>query len=116
MTKRAPIREPEPKKLPHQEPPKSPPSRKEPPTNEPPREEPDDSGSPMKVGGGMGWCSLRIGFRRTLVSRHVVPLGDFFYRAAPHVRADPVQEFRISFSVTHSVLECRGVQFEEVER
>ena len=54
MTKRAPIREPEPKKPPHQEPPKSPPSRKEPPTNEPPREEPDDSGSPMKVGGGMG--------------------------------------------------------------
>ena len=47
---------------------------------------------------------------------YLVPLGDFFYRAAPHVRADPVQEFRISFSVTHSVLECRGVQFEEVER
>ena len=54
MTKRAPIREPEPKKPPHGEPPNSPPSRKEPPTNEPPREEPDDSGSPMKVKRGMG--------------------------------------------------------------
>jgi hypothetical protein len=50
MTKRAPIREPEPKKPPHREPPNSPPSRKEPPTNEPPREEPDNGGSPMKVG------------------------------------------------------------------
>ena len=52
MTKRAPIREPEPKQPPHREPPDTPPSRKEPPVDEPPREEPDDSGSPMKVGRG----------------------------------------------------------------
>ncbi len=52
MTKRAPIREPEPKKPPHREPPDTPPSRKEPPVNDPTREAPDDSGSPMKVGRG----------------------------------------------------------------
>ncbi len=53
MNKRAPMREPEPNKPPQREPSNTPPSRKEPPTDEPPREEPDDSGSPMKVGGGM---------------------------------------------------------------
>ena len=59
MNKRAPMREPEPKKPPQREPSNTPPSRKEPPTDEPPREEPDDSGSPMKVGRGHGdGCSI----------------------------------------------------------
>jgi hypothetical protein len=59
MNKRAPMREPEPKKPPQREPSNTPPSRKEPPPDEPPREEPDDSGSPMKVGRGHGdGCSI----------------------------------------------------------
>ena len=32
------------------------------------------------------------------------------------MRADPVQGFRIGSSVTHLLLECRAVQFEEVEK
>ena len=115
MTKRAPIREPEPRKPPHREPPESPPSRKEPPTNEPPREEPDNGGSPMKVGRRYGEGPHCVLVSEERFSMNLVPLGDFFYRAAPHVRADPVQEFRIRFSVTLSVLECRGVQFAEGE-
>jgi hypothetical protein len=59
MNKRAPMREPEPKKPPQREPLNTPPSRKEPPTDEPPREEPDDSASSMKVGRGHGdGCSI----------------------------------------------------------
>ncbi len=33
-----------------------------------------------------------------------------------HVRADPVQWFRICSSVTHRLFECRAVQFEDVEK
>ncbi len=32
------------------------------------------------------------------------------------MRADPVQGFRIGSSGTHLLLECRAVQFEEVEK
>ena len=54
--------------------------------------------------------------RRSACFDALVPLGDLFRRPAPHMCADPVQEFRIGSPVKHPLLERRGVEFEEVEK
>jgi len=54
--------------------------------------------------------------RRSACFNALVPLGDLFRRPAPHMCADPVQEFRIGSPVKHPLLERRGVEFEEVEQ
>lgn len=46
----------------------------------------------------------------------LVPLGDLFRRPVPHLCANPVQEFRLGSPVAHPLLECRIVEFEEVEK
>ncbi len=50
MTKRDPVREPEPKEPTRREPPPITPPLKDPPTDIPPQEDPDGDDSPMKVG------------------------------------------------------------------
>ena len=60
-------------------------------------------------------CLARL-IHRSACLDSLVPLCQLFRRPVPHVYVNPVQEFRIGSPKKHTLFECRGLEFEEVEK